>query len=109
MVIWADFYGHVEEWNGGDEDVLGRNGDKARHVEGQMVVDVPTRMEMAVGIRYFKKRKEPIVTYKSGGRRTQVDYISCRMAYLKDIGDCKVIERENVAKQHRMLMCRMTM
>ena len=47
--------------------------------------------------------------YKSGGRSTQVDYIICRRAYLKEIGDCKVIAGDNVAKQHRLLVCRMTL
>ena len=74
-----------------------------------MVVDFATRMEMAVVNTYFKKREEHRVTYKSGGRSTQVDYIMCRRAYLKEIGDCKVIAGDNVAKQHRLLVCRMTL
>ena len=49
------------------------------------------------------------MTYKSGGRSTQVDYIICRRAYLKEIGDCKVIAGDNVVKQHRLLVCRMTL
>ena len=73
------------------------------------MVDFATRMEMAVVNTYFKKREEHRVTYKSGGRSTQVDYIMCRRAYLKEIGDCKVIAGDNVAKQHRLLVCRMTL
>ena len=38
-----------------------------------------------------------------------MDYIMCRRAYLKEIGDCKVIAGDNVAKQHRLLVCRMTL
>ena len=49
------------------------------------------------------------MTYKSGGRKTQVDYIVCRRAYLTEIGDCKVIAGDNVAKQHQLLVCRMTL
>ena len=109
VVIGADFNGHVGEGNRGDENVMGRYGDKARNAEGQMVVDFATRMEMAVVNTYFKKREEHRVTYKSGGRSTQVDYIMCRRAYLKEIGDCKVIAGDNVAKQHRLLVCRMTL
>ena len=37
-----------------------------------------------------------------------MDYIMCRRAYLKEIGDCKVIAGDNVAKQHRLLVYRMT-
>ena len=64
---------------------------------------------MAVVNTYFKKREEHRVAYKSGGRSTQMYYILCRRAYLKEIGDCKVIAGDNVAKQHRLLVCRMTL
>ncbi|KAK3574013.1 hypothetical protein QTP86_034352 [Hemibagrus guttatus] len=56
-----------------------------------------------------EKREEHRVTYKSGGRRTQVDYILCRRGNLKEISDCKVVVGENVARQHRMVVCRMTL
>ena len=78
-------------------------------LEGQMLVDFATRMEMAVVNTYFKKSEEHRMTYKSGGRSTQVDYIICRSAYLKEIGDCQVIAGDTVAKQHRLLVCRMTL
>ena len=107
-MIGADFNGHVGEGNRGNDNIMGRYGDKARNAEGQMVVDFATRMEMAVLNTYFKKREENRVTHKSGGRSTQVDYIVCRM-YLKEIGDCKVIAGDNVAKQHRLLVCMMTL
>ncbi|KAI5100649.1 hypothetical protein C0J45_9635 [Silurus meridionalis] len=48
LVIRADFNGHVGEGNRGDEEVMGRYGLKERNVEGQMVIDFPKRMEMAV-------------------------------------------------------------
>ena len=73
------------------------------------MVNFATRMEMAVVNTYFKKREEQRVTYTSGGRSTQVDYIICRRAYLKEIEDYKVIAGDNVAKQHRLLVCRITM
>ena len=76
MVIGADFNGHVGEGNSGDENVMGRYGDKARNAEGHnyIVVDFATRMEMAVVNTYFKKRGTQ-GDYKIGGRSTHVDYI----------------------------------
>ncbi|KAG7488682.1 hypothetical protein MATL_G00037740 [Megalops atlanticus] len=109
VVIGADFNGHVGEGNRGEEEVMGRYGVKKRNVEGQMVVDFEKRMEMAVVNIYFKKREEHRVTYKSGGRCAQVDYILCRRCNLKEIGDCKVVTGENAAKQHWMVVCRMTL
>ncbi|KAK3526236.1 hypothetical protein QTP70_018714 [Hemibagrus guttatus] len=75
VVIGADFNGHVGEGNAGDEEVMGKFGVKERNLEGQMVVDFAKRMDMAVVNTYFQKKEEHRVTYKSGGRRTQVDYM----------------------------------
>ncbi|KAK3537241.1 hypothetical protein QTP70_003986 [Hemibagrus guttatus] len=51
---------------------MGKFGVKERNLEGQMVVDFAKRMDMAVVNTYFWKREEHRVTYKSGGRRTQM-------------------------------------
>ncbi|KAK3565302.1 hypothetical protein QTP86_005478 [Hemibagrus guttatus] len=109
VVIGADFNGHVGEGNTGDEEVMGKFGVKERNLEGQMVVDFAKRMDMGVVNTYFQKREEHRVTYKSEGRRTQVDYILCRRGNLKEISDCKVVVGESVARQHRMVVCRMTL
>ncbi|KAF7707242.1 hypothetical protein HF521_018460, partial [Silurus meridionalis] len=55
---------------------------------------------------YFKKKEEYRVTFKSGGRYTQVDYVLCRRCNLKEIGDCKVLAGDSVARQHWMVVCR---
>ncbi|KAI5613467.1 hypothetical protein C0J50_11355 [Silurus asotus] len=107
LVIGADFNGDVGEGNRGDEEVMGRYGFKERNVEGQMVVDFAKRMEMAVVNTYFKKKEDHRVTYRSGGKCTQVDYVLCRRCNLKEIGDCKVLAGDSVAGQHRMVVCRM--
>ncbi|KAK3554907.1 hypothetical protein QTP86_000945 [Hemibagrus guttatus] len=75
VVIGADFNEHVGEGNTGDEEVMGKFGVKERNLEGQMVVDFAKRMDMGVVNTYFQKREEHRVTYKSGGKRRQVDYI----------------------------------
>ncbi|MCI4382160.1 hypothetical protein PGIGA_G00260590 [Pangasianodon gigas] len=109
VVIGADFNEHVGEGNTGDEEVMGKFGVKERNLEGQMVVDFAKRMDMAVVNTYFQKREKHRVTYKSGGRSTQVDYILCRRGNLKEISDCKVVVGESVAREHRMVVCRMTL
>ncbi|KAK3542268.1 hypothetical protein QTP86_021993, partial [Hemibagrus guttatus] len=86
VVIGADFNGHVSEGNRGDEEVMGKFGVKERNLEGQMVVDFAKRMDMAVVNTYFQKREEHRVTYKSG-----------------------VVVGESVARQHRMVVCSMSL
>ena len=49
------------------------------------------------------------MTYKSGGKSTQVDYVMCRKRNLKEMCDCKVIVNECVAKQQRMVVCKMAL
>lgn len=39
------------------------------------IVDFAKWMEMAVGNTFFQKRQEQRVTYKSGGRSTQVHLV----------------------------------
>ena len=55
--------------------VIVKYGIKDRNTEGQMLVDFAKRMEMVLVNIYFKKKVEHRITYKSGERSTQVDYI----------------------------------
>ena len=58
---------------------------------------------------HFKKGDAHRVAYTSLGMSTRVYYIICRRSHLKEIGDCKVIAGDNVAKQYRLLVCMMTL
>ena len=86
---------------------MGRYGVETRNKVGSMAVDFGKRMDLAIVNTYLKKKDEHRVTYKSGGKGTQVDYVMCRRKNLKEMCDCKVIENECVAKQHRMVICKM--
>ena len=77
--------------------------------QGSMVVDFAKRMDLAIVNIYFKKNDKHRVTYKSGGKSTQVDYVMCRRRNLKEMCNCKVIVNECVAKQHRMMVCKMAL
>ena len=109
IVLGADLNGYVGEGNIGDEEIMGRYGAETRNKEGAMVVDFGKRMDLAIVNTYFKKKDEHRVTYKTGGKSTQVDYVMCRSKNLKEIYDCKVIVNECVAKQHRMVVCKMAL
>ena len=109
IVLGADLNGHVGKGNIGDEEIMGRYGAGTRNKEGSMVVDFGKRMDLAIVNTYFKKKDEHRVTYKSGGKSTQVDYVMCRRRNLKEMCDCKVILNECVAKQHRMVVCKMAL
>ena len=74
-----------------------------------MVVDFAKRMDLAIVNTYFKKKHEHRVTYKSGRKSTQIDYVMRRRKNLKEICDCKIIVNKCVAKQHRMVVCKMVL
>ena len=63
-------------------------------------------MDLAIVNTYFKKKDEHRVTYKIAGKSTQVDYVM-RRRNLKEMHNCKVMVNECVAKQHRMVVCKM--
>ena len=109
IVLGADLNGHVGEGKIGDEEIMGRYGAGTRNKEGSMVVDFGKRMDLAIVNTYFKKKDEHRVTYKSGGKSTQVDYVMCRRRNLNKMCDYKVILNECVAKQHRMVICKMAL
>ena len=44
------------------------------------------------------------VTYDSGGRQSQIDVLMCRICHLTEVINCKVINGEAVAAQHRVLV-----
>ena len=109
IVLGADLNGHVSKGKIRDEEIMGRYGTGTRNKEGSMVVDFGKRMDLAIVNTYFRKKDEHRVTYKSGGKSTQEDYVMCRRRSLKEMCDCKVILNECVAKQHRMVVCKMAL
>ena len=89
IVLGADFNGHVGEGNIGDEEIMRMYGAGTRNKEGSMVVDFGKRMDLTIVNTYFKKKDEHRVTYKSGGKSTQVDYVMCRRKNLKEMCDLR--------------------
>ena len=109
IVLGADFNEPVDRGNIRDEEIMGKYGAGTRNKEGSMVVDFGKRMDLAIFNTYFKKKNEHRVTYKSGGKSTQVDYVMCRRRNLREMCDCRVIVNECVEKQHRMVVCKIAL
>ncbi|KAK3557986.1 hypothetical protein QTP86_005623 [Hemibagrus guttatus] len=79
--FWSELDEVMESIPTGDEEVMGKFGVKERNLEGQMVVDFVKRMDMGVVNTYFQKREEHRVTYKSGARQHRM--VVCRMTLMK--------------------------
>ncbi|XP_047485916.1 uncharacterized protein LOC125036999 [Penaeus chinensis] len=109
-VTWVagDFNGHVGEGSL-DTEVTGKYGVGIRNEGVDKIVDFATAKSMAVVNTYFQKRLTRRATYTSGGQSTQVDYIMCKRRELKTIQDCYVLPKEAVAKQHKLVVCKVKM
>ena len=104
IVLRADLNGHVREGNNGDEECMGKHGLGKRNNKGQAVVDFAKKMKLAITNTYFVKKPSHRVTYNSGGRSSQVDYILVRRRRIREVVDTKVIVGESVAKQHKIVV-----
>ena len=109
IVLGANLNGHVGEGNIGDEEIMRRYSAGTRNKKRSMAVDFAKRMNLAVVNTYFKKKDKHRVTYKSGEKNTQVEYVMCRRRNLKKMCDCKVMVNVCVAKQHRIVVCKMAL
>ncbi|XP_068213433.1 uncharacterized protein [Palaemon carinicauda] len=57
----------------------------------------------------FEKKINRLITYSSGGRESQIDKLLCKKDHLTEVRNCKVINGESVAAQHRLVVidCRL--
>ena len=54
---------------------------------------------------FFTQTEEKLITYRSGGNATVIDYITTRRTQLGQIRNFKVMPGESIATQHRLLVC----
>ena len=103
FVVVADRNGHVETNPGVFQSVHAGKGYGQRNREGEKILEMMESLDMALENTFFDKKEEHIIIYKSGGNSSQIDFIMTRRADLKEMRDCKVIPREEVVSQHRLL------
>ena len=103
MIVGADLNGHVGSRNNVIEWVHGGHGIGDRNLEGERMVDFAMASDLAIVNTFFTKKMEHLVTYRSGGRNTQIDYFMYRRQRLMEVRNCKIIACKHVAPQHRLL------
>ena len=70
-----------------------------KNEEGESVTDFAMAFDLSIVNTFFEKRPNHLVTYKSGGRQSQIDFLMCRRQQLNEVKNCKVINGESVAAQ----------
>nr|XP_009595639.1 craniofacial development protein 2-like [Nicotiana tomentosiformis] len=104
LFIGGDFNGHIGSTFDGHGVVQGGFGFGVRNGGGTSLLDFAEVFELAISNFSFPKREEHLVTFQSTVARTQVDYILLRRYDRGLCKDCKVIPRETLATQHRLLV-----
>ncbi|XP_057523856.1 uncharacterized protein LOC130803670 [Amaranthus tricolor] len=92
----------------GDADnynsVHGGFGLGARNESGESLLEFALAKELIIANFIFRKKDEHLITYKSGGHATQVDYFLVRKGDRASCLDCKVVLGTEMPTQHRLLV-----
>ncbi|XP_068215879.1 uncharacterized protein [Palaemon carinicauda] len=97
VIVGADLESHVGNWNEAIGRVHGGHGIGESNTEGESVVDFAVSFDMTKVNTFFKKKREPLITYRSGGRCSQIDYFLYKRIKLVEVKNCKVIPSDHVA------------
>ena len=104
LFVCGDWNGHIGSQSTGFGEVHGGQAIEKRSPEGERVLEFAFANELVVGNTRFKKKPEHLITYQSGNAATQIDFILYRWSFRKQVSNVKVILREEIASQHRLLV-----
>ncbi|EYC39622.1 hypothetical protein Y032_0649g1127 [Ancylostoma ceylanicum] len=99
--VAGDFNGDVGQDRKGLERVHGGRSFGRRNQEGERIVELAEAHDLAIASTFFMKRESQKITYCSGGRQSEIDYILVRRLFLKTVKNVKTIPGEEIAGQHR--------
>ncbi|CAK1595250.1 unnamed protein product [Parnassius mnemosyne] len=102
--IGGDLNGHVGANNTTYKDIQGKFGYGTLNKDGEQILEFCARHHLEVVNTFFNKKSEHLVTYKSGNKQSQIDYILTNRDLLRTFRDCKVIPEESLTSQHRILV-----
>ena len=105
VFIAGDLNGHVGASASGYVGPHGGYGYGVRNPEGERILEFCEATDMLVGNTLFTKRPDRLVTYESGGCKSQIDYILVKRDARKSLKDVKVIAGEECIPQHRLVVC----
>ena len=104
LFIGGDLNGHVGTTNTGFEAAHGGFGFGSINPEGEEVLDFAVAFDLMLANTFFQKRESHLVTFSSGQHTSQIDFILTRREDKRACFDCKVIPRECVVFQHKLLV-----
>ncbi|CAK1587231.1 unnamed protein product [Parnassius mnemosyne] len=103
-IIAGDLNGHVGMKAPENSNIHGNFGYGISNSQGQDIIDLATQFDLPIVNTYFQKKDEHLITYKSGGSTSQIDFFLCDRSILRNFKDCKVIPGIPLTTQHRLLV-----
>ena len=104
VFLGGDFNRHIGRDAGNYNSVHGGFGLGARNESGENLLEFALAKELVIANSIFRKKDEHLITYKSGGHATQVDYFLVRKGDRASCLDCKVVLGTEMPTQHRLLV-----
>ena len=90
LFVCGDWNGHIGSQSTGFEEVHGGQTIGKRNTEGERELEFAFANELIVGITWYKKKTEHLVTYQSGNAATQIDFILYRRSFRKQVQGSKL-------------------
>ncbi|XP_037777009.1 craniofacial development protein 2-like [Penaeus monodon] len=103
-IFGGDMNGHVGSGNEAISRIHGGNAYGNGDEDGEKVIDLALSFDMVIGNTLFRKRNEHLITYKSGNRASQIDFLLYRRRNIREIKNCKVKPGDHVTEQHRLFI-----
>jgi len=104
LFIGGKFNGHITVEADGYDMAYRGFGYGERNNEGVSMLDFAVTDDLLVANSFFKKKKDNLVTFRSGHIKNQIDYFLIRADSRRLCKDCKMIPSECLETQHRLLV-----
>ena len=103
-IICGDLNAYIGRISEGFKNTHGGFGYGQQNDDGERTLEVAQSLDRVFANTLFKKKEEHLVTYKSGGSTSQIDFILVKRKDRKEILNCKVIPGEDLTKKHRLIV-----
>jgi hypothetical protein len=104
LFIVGDLNGHLGSIRVGFDGVHEGFGYGSRNQEGEGILNFALPYDLIVVNTLFRKRFSHLLTFNSGQHCSQIDFILARREDRHACLDCKVIPRECVVPQHKLVV-----
>ena len=104
VFIGGDFNGHIGKEADSYKSVHGGFGLGVRNESGEQLLHFALAHDLFIANSIFRKKEEHLITYKSGGHATQIDYALVRIRDRVSCRDYKVVLSTKMPTQHCLLV-----